>query len=135
MKKLTGSLQEKNGNYYAVINLKIDGKRKPKWMPLGLPIKGNKRKAEGILRELLDEHDRQQLEPTSQEGDILLADYISAWLLSRKSAIATATYDSYRNMVEGRFDRWFRPKRITLSGLTPQQVQDFYQGILDDGCC
>ena len=40
---LTGSLQMKNGKYYAVLNLKVDGKRKPKWIPLGLPVRGNKR--------------------------------------------------------------------------------------------
>ena len=37
---MTGSLQIKNDKYYAVLNLKVDGKRKPKWIPLGIPIRG-----------------------------------------------------------------------------------------------
>ena len=47
---LTGNLQIKNGKYYAVLNLKVNGKRKPKWIPLGLPERGNKREAESMLR-------------------------------------------------------------------------------------
>ena len=44
---ITGSLQKKKGLYYAVLNLYDDyGKRKPKWIPTGYTIKGNKKKAE-----------------------------------------------------------------------------------------
>ena len=48
---MTGSLQTKNGKYYAVINL-IDnnGKRKQKWISTGLEIKGNKKKAEQLAK-------------------------------------------------------------------------------------
>ena len=41
---ITGSLQKKKGLYYAVLNLYDDyGKRKPKWIPTGYTIKGNKK--------------------------------------------------------------------------------------------
>lgn len=47
---ITGSLQKKKGLYYAVLNLYDDyGKRKPKWIPTGYTIKGNKKKAEEKL--------------------------------------------------------------------------------------
>lgn len=55
---MTGSLQIKNNKYYAVLNLKVNGKRKPKWIPLGIPIRGNKRKAEAELNRLLEEYER-----------------------------------------------------------------------------
>ena len=43
---MTGSLQQKNGKYYAVINLTDqNGKRKQKWISTGYEIKGNKKKA------------------------------------------------------------------------------------------
>ena len=44
---VAGHLQEKNGNYYMVLNYHgAAGKRKTKWFPTGLPVKGNKKKAE-----------------------------------------------------------------------------------------
>ena len=54
---LTGNLQIKNGKYYAVLNLKVNGKRKPKWIPLGLPERGNKREAESLLNHLIVEYE------------------------------------------------------------------------------
>ena len=49
---ITGNLQEKSGKWYAVLNLKDEkGKRKQKWINTGLPIRGNKKKAEKFLRE------------------------------------------------------------------------------------
>ena len=47
---VAGHLQEKNGIYYVVLTYKTyDGKRKTKWQSTGLPIKGNKRRAEACL--------------------------------------------------------------------------------------
>ena len=50
---MTGSLQVKNNKYYIVLNVYQHGKRKQKWIPTDLPEKGNKRKAEQLLREKL----------------------------------------------------------------------------------
>lgn len=49
---VAGHLQEKDGTFYAVLSYK-DGsnKRKTKWIPTGLPVKGNKKKAEAFLME------------------------------------------------------------------------------------
>lgn len=48
---VAGHLQEKKGLYYIVLNFTDEnGKRKPKWIATGLPVKGNKRKAEALLR-------------------------------------------------------------------------------------
>ena len=53
---VAGHLQEKNGIYYVVLTYKTyDGKRKTKWQSTGLPIKGNKRRAEAMMRELQDD--------------------------------------------------------------------------------
>ena len=51
---MTGSLQIKNGKYSAVLNFRDQhGKRVQKWFSLGLDVKGNKRRAETMLNELL----------------------------------------------------------------------------------
>ena len=51
---MTGSLQTKGDNYYAVLNFRdLSGKRVQKWVNLHMPIKGNKRRAEAALNELI----------------------------------------------------------------------------------
>jgi len=131
---LTGCLQIKNDKYYAVLNLKVDGKRKPKWIPLGITTRGNKRRAEAELNRLLEEYAREEeIKANHSEADILLADYLQKWLNTVKPTIAFSTYQSYRNMIEARLDKHFRELGVTLGGLTAGQIQDFYQIILDEG--
>ena len=78
--KTTGSVQEKNGRFYFVINLyDANGKRKIKWISTGLTVRGNKRKAEAELARL-----RAEFEPPKEVGDLssdmLFADYLLEWL-------------------------------------------------------
>ena len=77
MKLVAGHLTLKNGRYYAVLNYRnAGGQRKTKWIALGLPEKGNKRKAEAELARL-----RAEFEPPKEVGDLssdmLFADYLS----------------------------------------------------------
>ena len=74
---VAGHLTVKNGNYYAVLNYKnAAGQRKTKWISLGLPEKGNKRKAEAELAKI-----RAEFEIPEQVGelssDMLFADYLA----------------------------------------------------------
>ena len=70
--KTTGSVQEKNGRFYFVINLyDANGKRKIKWISTGLTVRGNKRKAESMLREVLLHYDETGELPTGWTGDVL----------------------------------------------------------------
>lgn len=47
-----GHLAVKGNTYYTVLEFKDEnGKRKSKWETTGLPVKGNKKKAEEILLE------------------------------------------------------------------------------------
>ena len=67
MMKTTGSVQEKNGRFYFVINLyDANGKRKIKWISTGLTVRGNKRKAESMLREVLLHYDETGELPTGR---------------------------------------------------------------------
>ena len=131
---MTGCLQIKNDKYYAVLNLKVDGKRKPKWIPLGIPTRGNKCRAEAELNRLLEEYAREEeIKANHSEADILLADYLQKWLNMVKPTIAFSTYQSYRNMIDARLDKYFRDLGVTLGGVTAAQIQDFYQTILEVG--
>ena len=47
---VAGHLQEKKGYFYMVLSYPdAAGKRKTKWLPTGLPVKGNKKKAEKMF--------------------------------------------------------------------------------------
>lgn len=49
---VAGHLQEKKGYFYMVLSYPdASGKRKTKWFPTGLTVKGNKKKAEAMLME------------------------------------------------------------------------------------
>lgn len=55
-KNVTGHLREKKGLYYAVIDYYTEnGERKQKWNSTKLPVRGNKKKAETILRQLISD--------------------------------------------------------------------------------
>ena len=79
---MTGSLQTKNNIYYIVLNTYENGKRKQKWINTELPVKGNKTKAQKLLRETLKEYEKAEkyanqaitLEPTRSEPRLLLAE-------------------------------------------------------------
>ena len=101
---VAGHLTLKNGKYYAVLNYKnAGGQRKTKWIALGLPEKGNKRKAEAELARL-----RAEFEPPKEVGDLssdmLFADYLLEWLEIAKGRLAVATYSSYAAMIKRTFD-------------------------------
>lgn len=120
---VAGHLSEKNGNYYAVLSYTdVFGKRRTKWVNTGLPVRGNKKKAEAFLME--ERKKFQTAEPVT--GGVLFADYIEQWLEVAKPTIAVATYASYCSMVKRVIAPYFRERRITLQGLTPKDIQDFY---------
>ncbi len=120
---VAGHFSEKNGNYYAVLSYTdAFGKRRTKWVNTGLPVRGNKKKAEAFLME--ERKKFQTAEPVT--GGVLFADYIEQWLEVAKPTIAVATYASYCAMVKRVIAPYFRERRITLQGLTPKDIQDFY---------
>ena len=94
---MTGSLQIKNGKYYAVLNFKTeDGKRKQKWINTDLDVKGNKRKAEVFLQKALIKN-----ESFSEiKTDILFCDYILKWLDSIKNDVEIITWEGYENAIK-----------------------------------
>ena len=133
---MKGCLQTKNDKFYAVLYIKENGKRKPKWIPLGLSLRGNKRKAEAELNRLIAEYEEQEkinANNSFSESEILFADYLRNWLRTIKPTIANATYQSYNNMINARLDKYFRALGVSLCELTASQIQDFYQTILDEG--
>ena len=130
MKLVAGHLTLKNGRYYAVLNYRnTGGQRKTKWIALGLPEKGNKRKAEAELAKL-----RAEFEPPKEVGDLssdmLFADYLLEWLEIAKGRLAVATYSSYAAMIKMPVGPYFRQRNLTLRELEARHLQMFYSEML-----
>lgn len=127
---VVGHLTLKNGRYYAVLNYRnAEGQRKTKWISLGLPEKGNKRKAEAELARL-----RAEFEPPKEVGDLssdmLFADYLREWLEIAKGRLAVATYSSYAAMIKKPVGPYFRQRNQTLRELEARHLQMFCSEML-----
>ena len=147
---ITGCLQQKNNTYYAVLYIKVDGKRKTKWVPTGLPVAGtSQRKAQKAFDQIRLEYEQTQEEKERQEAeekareliegkrnpqaDVPFMDYLQKWLLQSKPTISKTTFKGYRTMLDGRVNRYFTELDVTVGEVTPQHLQDFYQTIFDEG--
>ena len=129
---VAGHLQEKNGMYYVVLTYRTPaGKRKSKWQATGLPVKGNKKRAEAIMRELQDSFEP----PADPNGppcsNMLFADYLIQWLEIAKGTIKLTTYASYKSLSESTIIPYFRQQNITLGTLRAVDIQCFYQKQLE----
>ena len=116
---MTGSLQIKNGKFYMVLNTQKNGKRKLKWLPTGLPVKGNKRKAEQLLRETL-------LTYEVPKADIPFADYItSQWLPYVRRKVDEVTYQGYELLAVRQVAPWFQERGTQLADVTLPLLQEY----------
>lgn len=120
---MTGSLQVKKGKYYIVLNSYENGKRKPKWIATGLPEKGNKRKAERMLREAISEEEARadEMQPTN----ILLSDYIRRWLHQIELRVDAVTLQGYTLLAERHILPFFAQNQVRLVDVTRTMIQDF----------
>lgn len=121
---VSGHLHEKNGRYHIILNLVDEqGNRKPKWIATGLTIKGNKKKAEEMLRQERKSH--VNIVPVIQDCDVLFADYIESVWLPSKQRIEKSTLAEYKHEVNA-IANYFRQQHITLGGISVRHIEDFY---------
>ena len=135
---LTASTQAKNGSLYAVIQYKDEnGKRKNKWKSLGLKEGASKAKINAAMREAVNDFEKELTEILTRsqnpDADMPVFEYMVKWLGSVQPSLQINTYRSYHNMIYGRIKRYFSPKAITIASLRPNQIDEFYQSIFDEG--
>lgn len=119
---MTGSLQEKNGKYYAVINVTENGKRKQKWIATGYETKGNKKRAEQFLRDKLKEY---ELKSNLVSTDVLFCDYINHWLEKAKPSIDIITYKGYVDVANTHIIPYFKQLNVKLVDVTRDTIQQY----------
>lgn len=135
---LTASTQAKNGSLYAVIQYKDEnGKWKNKWKSLGLKEGASKAKINAAMREAVNDFEKELTEILTRsqnpDADMPVFEYMVKWLGSVQPSLQINTYRSYHNMIYGRIKRYFGPKSITIASLRPNQIDEFYQSIFDEG--
>lgn len=125
---VAGRLQEKNGYYYMVLSYTgPDGKRKQPWVATGLPVRGNKKRAAQLLRELRSSFTPPKAEREEElSPDMLFSDYMLYWLRIVRPAVQETTWSSYCFNVKDHIVPYFEPLGVTLAGLQARQIQSFY---------
>ncbi len=135
-REVTGSLFERNGKFTAMLSYyDEDGKRRQKSIALGIPVKGNKRRAQAKLEELKREYSTEELAAVRRrEKSPLFADFLQDWLKLTAPTIERTTYVSYERMIKARLDGFFRSRKLRLCDIQPKHIRELHQSIFDDGC-
>lgn len=127
---MTGSLQTKNDKYYIVLNLTQQGKRRQKWISTGLPVKGNKRRAEQLLREALQQYQQQS---GNAFGDTLFSNYVRYWLEQVHRRVDEVTWQGYDNLARCHILPYFDKCGLLLQELTRADLQTYLDEMASDG--
>ena len=143
---ITGSLQQKNGFYYAVLNLKVDGKRKPKWVPLHIPVEGTStRKAQKAFDNIRYQFEvaaeeakvaamQEAIRQQNPEAEMPFAEYMEKWLETARPTIASTTYQSYSQLIKSRIKPYFTELGVSVRELSHKHIDAFYASILAENC-
>ena len=145
---VAGHLQEKQGHFYMVLSYNdASGKKRTKWKATGLPVKGNKKRAEAMLMEA-----RQSFDPEAAEAEraskkakkgnapavsvvaqnfadddkLLFSDFLIQWLKIAKNTVKMVTYARYANEVHKCINPYFIERGISLVDLQASDIQNFY---------
>lgn len=144
---MTGSLQIKNGKYYAVIRFKdSNNKTKQKWICTGYEVKNNKRKAEQKLQDILfelensdiknvspktaDNTELKEIQPSEEDecpSGTLLWEYVERWMkVSRqRDRLEENTYQGYESICKKHIIPYFKSHKTLMEDITSDVLQEF----------
>ena len=129
---MTGSLQIKNNKYYLVLNTYENGKRKPKWIATELAAKGNKTRAQKLLRDTLKEYEQAEEARAEQEANRSLMPFTEAirlWYEDKISdfehPIDEVTKQGYDTLMKNHVYPYFRENGFRLCEITKDNLQEF----------
>ena len=113
-----------------------NGKRVTPTKSTGLPVKGNKKRAEALLNdwrkseEIAIERRKASgtLKKPDSSQDIMFTQFMLDWLDMMRNSVEITTYASYVQNIKSKINPYFDAKfpTLTLSKLTPKHIQDYY---------
>lgn len=109
--------------YYVVLDRYIDGKRRQQWLSTGLTAKGNKRKAEQMLREKLSEAEKETAAPCA---DMLVSDCVRFWLTKAQHRVDEVTYRGYKQTAKTQILPYFDANGLSLRDCTVKKLQAYF---------
>ncbi len=134
---VAGHLREKNGIYYLVLSYTDEyGVRKTPSQSTGLPVKGNKKRAEELLQEARQKKEQElkyrklaaSAGMTVVPDELKFTDFLSDWLKMMKNSVELSTYSNYEKSIKGKIIPYFnkRHPKLKLRDVTPKHIQDYY---------
>lgn len=130
--KVSGHLEDRRGIYHMVLSwADTNGKRGRKCTSTGLSVKGNKKRAEDMLRAACKEQ-KNALKDTPDADNILFADFMEQWLETVRSDLKPTTFGGYQMNIQRIIAPYFREKGIRLRELTFNHINEFYAARLKE---
>lgn len=128
---IKGSLQINHGTYYVSFRTTdSNGKIKQRMRSTGIKaIKGNKRKAEQRMNEILAEYE----ELTAVDVNVMFTDYISNWIERDKVNMQITTYDGYKHMFIKHIKPYFDNMKLKLVDVKPMHLEKYYADKIKEG--
>lgn len=124
---VAGHLRIQNGIYQMILNYYDKSKkRKTKSVSTRLPIKGNKKRAEGMLLQL-----RKEFIPTLWDKDTLFYDFLSEWL--ETANFAADVYAVYRVAINLYAVPYLENRNLTIADMTTEDLKSLYENIRQNG--
>ena len=140
---MTGTIVEKkmkSGIPYLYIRLSYKDVRsqkwKQKWLPTGLPAKGNKKQAKAMLPEVLQQYSHLEYKAEdinfAIDRDILFTDYMDLWLSGKKKELEASTYEGYTYRIL-HIKEYFESKKLKVNEVSPRIISQYFQYELEFG--
>ena len=130
--KFNYRLRDRNGIYHVVVYWinPITKEQESKSKSTGLRLKGNKKKAEEIGENFLQEVKEQinnvyQKDETEKKEKIKFLNFLEQSITNNKNSIEYTTYKSYRDQ-QKIIERFFSVKNLDLENVTVADILDFY---------
>lgn len=138
MKGTVQTKTTKKGNDYLYIYLDyldpITNKRKQKVISTGLTAKGNKRKAEAMIKDYIEKYQYLELPKTDTllDNHIGLCNFLDYWLSEKEIELRQSTYEGYACRIHS-IKAYFEKENPELIALTPRDFNDFFKYALKYG--
>lgn len=129
---IKGSLNVNKGIWHVSFRIP-DGKGGMKQKQLSTGIKdmrGNKRKAEEKMKEILEKWDGII---SMDKETAMFHDYVFDWVKRSETRVQISTYDGYVHMFERHIKPYFQNKKIKLADVKPKDLETYYSYKIKSG--
>lgn len=131
--KVSAHLEKRRDYWHMVASwVSPTGQRKRKSKSTGLPVKGNKKRAEEMLNlyvDLLQENTQLGATPTNSGSLMLLADYLEfVWLAEKEASksLRLTTLACYESVVKSTLAPYFHDKGLSLFEVGESDIEEYY---------